>query len=178
MWHLVYPPAVISMTRELHTVVGGHHHGPTCSWSLHLGQWCHIRVSQSGPAPGNDDSRMPRHFKYTSKSILKLGLGVEWCETKHLAFRISKTHFKGKALHRWKTMRKSQQLCQALLSGYTAEHSFRCTKDKQHCQFCSFCVRIHRNNICNWLVPFPSYSTPLHLKGHMLGLIQYLIQRF
>lgn len=37
----------------------------------------HITVSQSGADPGNDDSRMPRHFKYTSKSILKLGLSVE-----------------------------------------------------------------------------------------------------
>lgn len=37
----------------------------------------HITVSQSGTDPGNDDSRMPRHFKYTSKPILKLGLGVE-----------------------------------------------------------------------------------------------------
>lgn len=37
----------------------------------------HITVSQSGTDPGNDDSRMPGHFKYTSKPILKLGLGVE-----------------------------------------------------------------------------------------------------
>lgn len=37
----------------------------------------HITVSQSGTDPGNDDSKMPRHFKYTSKPILKLGLGAE-----------------------------------------------------------------------------------------------------
>ena len=29
----------------------------------------HITVSHSGTDPGNDDSRMPSHFKYTSKPI-------------------------------------------------------------------------------------------------------------
>lgn len=50
------------------------------SYAANLFIWAsdnHITVSQSGMDPGNDDRRMPRHFKYTSKPILKLGLGVE-----------------------------------------------------------------------------------------------------
>lgn len=113
----------------------------------------HITVSQSGTDPGNDGSRMPRHFKYTSKPILKLGLGVEWWEMKHLAFRISKTQFKRKHYidkRRWERMNSCARLCLVVTLPSTA---FRCTKDKKQCQLCNFFftyIWMHSNNICNW----------------------------
>lgn len=72
----MYPLAAISIIHELLEVVEGR---PHCSCAAGRLTWDgdeHITVSQSEPDPGNDSGGLS-HFRYTSKPVLELGIGVE-----------------------------------------------------------------------------------------------------
>jgi hypothetical protein len=72
----MYPLAAISVIHTPLEVVEGH---PHCSCAAGLLTWGgdeHITVSQSETDPGSD-SGVLSHFRYTSKPILELGIGVE-----------------------------------------------------------------------------------------------------
>lgn len=72
----LHPLAAISVIHTPLEVVEGH---PHCSCAAGLLTWGgdeHITVSQSETDPGSD-SGVLSHFRYTSKPILELGIGVE-----------------------------------------------------------------------------------------------------
>lgn len=170
---MLLPPAVISIIHKPHEVWKDIFQFPYAAGLLTWDSDDHMTVSQKAD-PGNDDREVPSHFRYTSKPILKLGIGVEWWEMKHglsefQRFILRRKHCVDKRW--WERMNSRARLCWMVTLLCIA---FRCTKDEKHCQLCSFfftCIQVPRsNNICNWNGGLFLSICPVHLENHKLDL--------